>query len=107
MIAVADIDAYGAAAFTRHEELNGRAIDIAGDELTPTETAASLSEVTGREISHYQVPIEEVRAFSEDFAIMLEWFDAVGYDVDIEGNAAEFGIEPTRFDEWASRQDWG
>ncbi len=107
MIALADIGAYGAAAFTRHEGFDGRAIDIAGDELNPTDVAETLSEVTGRQISHYQVPIEDVREFSEDFAIMLEWFDAVGYDVDIEGNAAEFGIRPTRFEEWAREQDWG
>lgn len=107
MIAVADIGKYGALAFERHEEMNGRAIDIAGDELTPIETAAILSEVTGREITHYQVPIEQVREASADFAAMLEWFDAVGYDADIEGNAAEFGIRPTRFGEWAVEQDWG
>ncbi|MGH7563951.1 MAG: NmrA/HSCARG family protein, partial [Gemmatimonadota bacterium] len=35
MIAVADIGKYGALAFERHAELNGRAIDIAGDELDP------------------------------------------------------------------------
>jgi len=107
MIAVADIGKYSAHAFERPEEMNGRAIDIAGDEMTPPEIAATLSEATGREVTHYQVPIEQVRESSEDFAIMLEWFDAVGYDADIEGNASEFGIRPTRFGEWANRQDWG
>jgi hypothetical protein len=29
--------------------------------------------------------VEQVREFSEDFAMMLEWFDAVGYDADIAG----------------------
>lgn len=106
MIAVADIGEYGALAFEGHEELNGRAIDIAGDELTPTGIAAVLSEVAGREITHHRVPIEEVRQVSEDFAMMLEWFDAVGYDADIEGNRAEFGIRPTRFREWAAAVSW-
>ena len=35
---------------------------------------------------------------------MLEWFDAVGYEVDIEGAAKEFGVRPTRFREWAMAQ---
>jgi uncharacterized protein YbjT (DUF2867 family) len=105
-IAVEDIGRYGLKAFEEHEALNGRAIDIAGDELTAPEMAQALSEVTGREIQYYRVPIEEIRKGSEDFAIMLEWFDRVGYDADIDGNAREFGIRPTRFREWAARQDW-
>jgi len=106
MIAVADIGKYGLLAFERHEELNGKALDIAGDALTPVEAAAVLSRVAGREINHFQVPIEEVRKFSGDFAAMLEWFDAVGYSADIEGNARRFGIEPTRFEAWAKSVDW-
>ena len=106
MIAVRDIGKYGLAAFERRAELNGREIDIAGDELTGLEAAAILSEVTGRQINYHQVPIEQVRAFSEDMALMLEWFDEVGYDADIEKNAKEFGIRPTRFREWANEQRW-
>jgi len=107
MIAVRDIGKYGLQAFERHAELNGRAFDIAGDELTGPEAAAILSEVTGRAISFYQVPIDQVRAGSEESAIMLEWFDAVGYDVDIARTSAEFGIVPTSFREWAAEQNWG
>lgn len=106
MIAVSDIGKYGAMAFERHEEMNGKAIDIAGDEVTPIEVASILSKVTDRDITHYQVPIEEVYDFSEDFALMLEWFDAVGYNADIEGNVKKYGVEPTQFSEWAERQDW-
>ena len=68
--------------------------------------AAILGEVTGRPINFHQVPIDQVRAGSEDFAMMLEWFDAVGYDADIEKNAKEFGVRPTRFREWAKEQRW-
>ena len=50
--------------------------------------------------------IQEVRKFSEDFAIMYEWFDAVGYDVDLGALQAEFGVQPTPFREWASAQSW-
>jgi uncharacterized protein YbjT (DUF2867 family) len=106
MIAVRDIGKYGLHAFERHQELNGRAIDIAGDELTGPEMAEILSEVTGRDISFYSVPVEQVREGSPEAAIMLEWFDRVGYDADIEGNAREFGIPPTRFRDWAAQQDW-
>lgn len=106
MIAVADIGKYGRAAFERHEQLNGQGLDIAGDSLTMPEVAAVISRVAGRPVTHFQVPIEDVRQFSEDFALMLEWFDRVGYDADIAGNAATFGIASTRFAEWAATADW-
>ena len=78
----------------------------AGDELTGPEAAAILSEVTGRPITFYSVPIEEVRKGSAEFAAMLEWFDAVGYDADIDATSKEFGVRPTRFREWAAAQRW-
>lgn len=106
MIAVEDIGKYGALAFLKAEELNGREIDIAGDELTMPQAAEVLTRATKRTSGHFQVPIEEVRKASADFAIMLEWFDAVGYNVDIAATAKTYGIAPTRFAEWAMRQRW-
>ena len=102
MIAVQDIGKYEAQAFLRHAELNGREIDIAGDELTMPEVAQILSRVMGREVKFVQLPIEEVRKFSDDFATMLEWFVRVGYSADIAARSAESGIRPTKFAEWAS-----
>jgi uncharacterized protein YbjT (DUF2867 family) len=106
MVAVEDIGKYGLWAFRDHEKLNGRVIEIAGDELTMPETADAINSTNGRKVDFFQVPIEEVRKFSEDFALMLEWFDRVGYDADIEKTAGESGIKPTRFSEWASRISW-
>jgi len=106
MIAVEDIGEYGKLAFEQHEQLNGQAIDFAGDEMTPVQLATTLSDVTGREIKHFQVPIEQVREFSDDFATMLEWFDAVGYSVDIQGNEERYGIQATDFGDWASSVNW-
>jgi uncharacterized protein YbjT (DUF2867 family) len=107
MIAVADIGRYGAWAFENHEALNGRAIDIAGDARTMPEVARVFGEAAGRDIQFAPVPIAEVRKSSEDYAVMLEWFDAVGYDADIEGLARESGIHPTTLPEWAATVDWG
>ena len=107
MIAVGDIGTYGRLAFERHAELNGRAVEIAGAAHTMPDTARILGEAAGRTIRFAQVPIEEVRKFSEDFAVMLEWFDRVGYSADIPANAKAFGIRPTTLEEWATRQKWG
>jgi len=106
MIAVQDIGKYGLWAFSNHQELNGRAIDIAGDALTMPEVAKIISKVSGKTVEFVQTPIEEVRKFSSDFAAMLEWFDRVGYNADIQLNAKESGIKPTRFSEWAAHVEW-
>lgn len=105
-IAVRDIGAYGLQAFERAAELNGRAFDIAGDELTGPEMAKVLSDVTGRKVKFQQIPIEGIRAFSDDVALMLEWFDKVGYDADIDLTSRELGVPPTRFRTWAAEQRW-
>ena len=105
-IAVADIGKYGRWAFENPEKLNRREIDIAGDALTMPQTAKILSEASGRPVEFLQLPIEDVRKGSEDFAMMLEWFDREGYDVDIPAQSRESGIRPTTFREWASRTRW-
>src|SRR6266700_8300223 len=106
MIAVADIGKYGLLAFEKPAELNRREIDIAGDAHTMPETANILGKAAGRTIVFQQLPVAEIRKSSEDFAIMLEWFDRVGYDVDIAGNAKKYGIKPTMLGEWAASVTW-
>jgi len=102
MIAVRDIGFFGARAFTDAASLNGRAIDIAGDALTMTQAAETLGAAMGRTINYVQIPIAEVRKNSEDFALMLEWFERVGYEADIPALKREFGFTPTTFAAWAA-----
>lgn len=106
MVAVDDIGKYGRLAFERPTELNGQAVDFAGDALTMPEAAAVIAEYAHRPIEHSRVDIEDVRSFSEDMALMFEWFDAVGYDVDMASLEKKFGIRPTPFRSWAAGQDW-
>jgi uncharacterized protein YbjT (DUF2867 family) len=101
MIAVADIGKYAARAFTDAAKLNRREIDLAGDELSMTEAARAFSDAMDKTIEFVPIPISEVRKNSDDFATMLEWFERVGYDVDIAGLEREFGIHPTKFAAWA------
>ena len=106
MIAVPDIGKYGLLGFEQHAELNGKALDIAGDELTMPETAKIISQAIGKEITFAPTPIEEVRNYSADFAAMLDWFNKVGYNADIKGNEKTYGIKATSFSEWAKKQSW-
>ena len=106
MIAVKDIGKYGLVAFERAEELNRKEIDLAGDAHTMPQAAQILGKATGQSITFQPVPLEDVRKASEDYALMLEWFDRVGYDADIPGNAKRYGINPTTLAAWAASARW-
>src|SRR5256885_2611751 len=101
MIAVDDIGWFGARAFTDAAALNRCEIDLAGDIRTMPEAAEILTDALGRPIAFVQTPIEQVRQYSKDMALMLEWFERVGYSVDIASLEREFGRALTKLSEWA------
>jgi uncharacterized protein YbjT (DUF2867 family) len=103
MIAVDDIGWFGARVFTNAAALNRREIDIAGDARTMQEATETLTEALGRPIAFAQTPIEQVRQYSSDMALMLEWFERVGYSADIAGLEREFGRALTKLPDWARR----
>ncbi|MCB9895369.1 MAG: NmrA/HSCARG family protein [Planctomycetes bacterium] len=102
MIAVDDIGRVGARVFVAADDFNKREIEIAGDSVTMPEAAKIVGKALGRELEFMQIPIEEVRKNSEDFALMLEWFDKVGYNADIKKLDQEFG-HMQRLDQWANK----
>jgi uncharacterized protein YbjT (DUF2867 family) len=101
MVAVEDIGWFGARAFTDAVALNRREIELAGDVRTMPEAAEILTEALGRPIAFAQTPIEQVRQYSTDMAVMLEWFEHVGYSADIAGLEREFGRTLTKLPGWA------
>jgi len=107
MIAVDDIGWFGARAFTDAVALNRREIDLAGDVRTMPEAAEILTDALGRPIAFAQTPIEQVRQYSKDMALMLEWFERVGFSADIAGLEREFGRALTKLPDWARRQSQG
>jgi uncharacterized protein YbjT (DUF2867 family) len=104
MVAVDDIGWFGARAFTAAAALNRREIDLAGDVRTMPQAAEVLTEALGRPIAFVQTPIAAVRQYSEDTALMLEWFERVGYSADIAGLEREFGRALTKLPDWARRR---
>ena len=94
---------FGARAFTDAAALNRREIDLAGDVQTMPEAAEILTEALGRPIAFAQTPIEQVQQYSKDMALMLQWFERVGYSADIAGLESEFGRALTKLPDWARR----
>lgn len=104
MIASDDVGRFGAAAFIDAKKHKNAEIDVAGDSATMVEAAEAVSEVVGKKVTFEAIPIEAVRSNSEDFALMLEWFERVGYSADIASLEATWGIRPQTLKEWARAQ---
>ena len=107
MIALEDIGKFGALAFKEHERMNGVEVDLAGDRRTMPETADIISRAMDRKVVFERAPIEEMRKMSEDLAIMFEWFDRVGFNVDISAVEKNYGVKCCTLSEWANKVNWG
>lgn len=105
MIAVDDIGGFAALAFEKPGEFIGRAFELAGDELTMPQAAEAFSRATGRAVRFVEQPLEQVRSFSKEYAVMLEWFDREGYQADIPALRALYPLLHT-FEAWLRKSGW-
>jgi uncharacterized protein YbjT (DUF2867 family) len=107
VISLPEIAEFTALAVEHPHAFRGKRINIASDEPTPTEIARQLSEVAGRPLAYHAIPLVEVRKQSEDFAKMYDWFNRVGYTVDIAKLRQEYPqVHWRSFREWSGQQDW-
>lgn len=107
LVSLADIGAFVATLAERREQVFGKRFDFAGDELSGEEQAKILSDAIGRPIRYQEIPIDAARQQSEDAARMFEWFDRVGYDVDIAALHRQFPeVRWHGFADWARAFDW-
>jgi len=84
-IAVEDIGVFAAIAFSDPSHWIGRAIDIAGDDLSMDETAGVFSEVLGRKVNYLQIPWDQARETQgEELTTMFRWMNEVGFSLNIE-----------------------
>ena len=107
LVSLHDIGEFVASLVERREKVFGQRFDIAGDEVTGPQQAASLTDAIGKPIAYQQIPLSVVRQQSEDTAIMAEWFDKVGYSADIAALRRDFPeVGWQRFADWAKQADW-
>ena len=106
-ITIEDIGAFVAALAERREQVFGKRFDIAGDELSGEQQVKILSEALDRPIRYQELPIAAMRQQSEDAALMFEWFDRTGYDVDIAALRRDFpDVGWHGYADWARGFDW-
>jgi uncharacterized protein YbjT (DUF2867 family) len=101
-----DIGKTVALALADPERFAGETIELAGDNCTPVELAAALSDVLGHEVTHVRPEIDDYRAMvGEEMADMYAWFEEVGYGSNPTADAETYGIEPTDFASYLSNND--
>jgi uncharacterized protein YbjT (DUF2867 family) len=100
MIAVDDIGAFVALAFSRPGHWDGRAVELAGDELSMAEVAAAFGRMAGREVRYQQMPWEEFeQRAGRDMTSMWRYFEDAGFHVDIPSLRQELPNMKT-FERW-------
>ncbi|WP_207586706.1 NmrA family NAD(P)-binding protein [Halomontanus rarus] len=107
MVDVDDVGRAAAVAFENPEGFVGERFELAGDEKTLEEAADALSAITGVDVEAHHVPIEEAYdSFGEEFTVMCEWFNEVGYDADIAALEETFGFEFTDLEAYLEQTGW-
>ena len=100
--AVADLLSLAVLAIERPEQLAGRRLAVASDELTAEQSAAAISELIPRELEARQAPAEML---PPGVALLFGWLASTGHHVDLEalhGEFAELGWR--RYRDWAGEQ---
>lgn len=90
-IATDDIGAIAALAFCNAGRWLGRIVELAGDELTMTQTAEAFGRALGHQVRYTQVSWQDFeRGGCEELTAMYQWFQDVGYEVDIPALRSEY-----------------
>jgi uncharacterized protein YbjT (DUF2867 family) len=108
-IAADDIGKCAYGIFKRGEEMVGKRIGIAGDQLTCTEMAEALSKALGEEVKYNEVTPEQFRNFgfpgADDLGNMFQFyrdFDEVCNSIRDVNRSRELNPELKSFDRWLS-----
>jgi uncharacterized protein YbjT (DUF2867 family) len=106
-VSVKNIGEFVASLISRREEVFGKRFDFAGDEITGDECATTLTRITGHHVIYEALPVSVVKQQSDDMAAMFEWFDRIGYNVDIPELHRSFSdVNWQSYSQWAESQDW-
>ena len=107
-IATDDIGAFVALAFERPSEFIGKALEIAGSELTNVEAAKVFSRVLGKPVKFQRIPLPVVRLLlGKEFHAMFRWFNEAGYQADIPGLRRAYPeIHLHTLEEWLRMEGW-
>ncbi|KAL2802585.1 hypothetical protein BJX63DRAFT_440793 [Aspergillus granulosus] len=106
MVATSDIGYFAADAFLHPEQYTGKAISLAGDELTYDGMRLVFEQKTGRVLPTTFRPVcAFFMAMMKDMGYMFRWFHDEGYGVDIPSLRARHP-EMKDFATWLEKEPW-
>jgi uncharacterized protein YbjT (DUF2867 family) len=105
MIAVRDIGVFAALAFEGREGITGHAVEIAGDQLSVAEIAATFGTAVGRTVRYERQPFAELQSRSAENAKMFAWFEESGYAADL-GMLRRINPHLTTLSRWLATGNW-
>lgn len=83
-------------------------IDIASDNLTGNQVVEVLTRTLKENIQYTQTPMEQVKAYSPELAIMYEWLEKTGFDVDTDALHRHYPeVHWHTFEEWVKQRNLG
>ncbi len=104
-IATEDIGSFAALAFEQPTGFLGKALEIAGDELSMTELAETFSRVMKRTIEFVELPMEQMIQGDPEIALMFEWFNTHGYQAVLPALRALYPALLT-LETWLRQKGW-
>lgn len=106
LIASDDIGGIAAVVLTNPGDYAGKTLELAGDELTEGQIAATLAKVIGRPVNVVPAQRTEGQAPTEEQTAMFQFFNGAGYDADIE--AVRKIYPPLKnLETWLNETGWG
>jgi NmrA-like family len=107
-IASDDIGKFVALAFERPEEFIGTALEIAGSQLTNRQAAQVFARVLGRPVKFWRLPMPIVCvALGNEFVQMFRWFNACGYQADVERLRTRYPeLRLRTLEDWLREEGW-
>jgi len=104
MVAVADIAAFVALVLAQPQKYLGQTIELAGDELTETQIAATFAKVLGRPVT-LTAPQAGGRAADEEMIAMNRFFNGEAYTADIPALRQVYPALLT-LEQWLRQTGW-
>jgi uncharacterized protein YbjT (DUF2867 family) len=90
-VASSDVGVYAAMAFDNPGGWDGRAVGLAGDELTMDELSAVFERAVGRPaLGTYWFLGSALTALVREMGLMIGWFASDGYGADVKARRAEY-----------------
>jgi uncharacterized protein YbjT (DUF2867 family) len=108
LICSEDIGAFAGLAFAQPDRFIGKAVEIAGEELTNPQIAATFSRVMRRTVKFRRLPLPLTRVLlGKEFYQMFKWFNEAGFQADILALRRDYpGVAWTSLEQWLTREGW-